>query len=278
MADRGWFQDLETGDLDGAVKVIRDGRASEPAAWPAQAVDAGFAADEDAYYAFLHEATVAAAKRETARREQATDQQLVHAIRAIDDLTETTNELAERVAEWAGSQFGESREGFDYVLEVAEREPETAVKREIIRLARTVRALDERRDGLKSVIRQEAPSVAPNLTMLADPFLAARLIALAGGLEALARKPSGTIQVLGAEDALFAHLEGHAPSPKHGIIFTHEAVRGTRPEDRGSAARALAGKLAIAARIDHYRGERHPELLEELEDRIETIQARGDTE
>ncbi len=58
--------------------------------------------------------------------------------------------------------------------------------------------------------------------------------------------------MLGAEDALFAHLKGRATSPKHGVIFTHEYVRGTRPEDRGSAARALAGKLAIAARVDHY--------------------------
>jgi rRNA biogenesis protein Nop56/Nop58 len=114
--------------------------------------------------------------------------------------------------------------------------------------------------------------------MLADPFLAARLIALAGGLKALAQKPSGTVQVLGAEDALFAHLEGHAPSPKHGIIFTHESVRGTRPADRGSAARAVAGKLAIAARIDYYRGERHADLREDLEDRIETIQQRGGAE
>jgi len=64
--------------------------------------------------------------------------------------------------------------------------------------------------------------------------------------------------VLGAEDALFAHLRGHAPSPKHGAIYTHDYVRGTHPEQRGSAARALAGKLTIAARIDHYSGTAGP--------------------
>jgi nucleolar protein 56 len=82
------------------------------------------------------------------------------------------------------------------------------------------------------------------------------------------------MQVLGAEEALFAHLRGQAPSPKHGVIFVHEAVQGTHPENRGSAARALAGKLTIAARVDHYSGERKPELDAELEERIERIQAR----
>jgi nucleolar protein 56 len=102
------------------------------------------------------------------------------------------------------------------------------------------------------------------------------LIALAGGLESLARKPAGTVQVLGAEDALFAHLAGRAPSPKHGAIYVHEAVRNTRPEDRGSAARALSGKLAIAARIDHYSGEYRESVHADLADRMATIRARAE--
>jgi nucleolar protein 56 len=125
-------------------------------------------------------------------------------------------------------------------------------------------------------VETTAPTVAPNLAALAGPVLAARLIALAGGLESLAKKPAGTVQVLGAEDALFAHLRGHAPSPKHGVIYTHEYVNGTRPADRGSAARALAGKLAIAARVDHYSGELKPQLRTDLEDRMATIRARAD--
>ncbi|MDL0141772.1 hypothetical protein PNR39_03900, partial [Halobacterium salinarum] len=80
--------------------------------------------------------------------------------------------------------------------------------------------------------------------------------------------------VLGAEDALFAHLRGHAPSPKHGVIYTHEYVRGTHPDQRGSAARALAGKLTIAARVDHYSGDRRPDLEAELDARMERIRAR----
>jgi nucleolar protein 56 len=85
----------------------------------------------------------------------------------------------------------------------------------------------------------------------------------------------GEERVLGAEDALFAHLRGRAPSPKHGVIYTHEYVRGTSPDRRGSAARALAGKLTIAARVDHYSGERKPEIDEELDERIERVRSGG---
>jgi nucleolar protein 56 len=58
------------------------------------------------------------------------------------------------------------------------------------------------------------------------------------------------------------------------VIYTHEYVRGTDPAHRGSAARALAGKLAIAARIDHYSGDRRPHLERELDERIARIRAR----
>ncbi|MXR21827.1 NOP5/NOP56 family protein, partial [Halobacterium bonnevillei] len=138
------------------------------------------------------------------------------------------------------------------------------------------RAVDlaDERDDVREYVERQAPTVAPNLSRLAGPMLAARLIALAGGLGDLAKQPSGTLQVLGAEDALFAHLRGHAPSPKHGAIYTHDYVRTTHPDERGSAARALAGKLTIAARIDHYSGDLRPELKAELDERIERIRAR----
>jgi nucleolar protein 56 len=58
------------------------------------------------------------------------------------------------------------------------------------------------------------------------------------------------------------------------VIFTHDYVRNTAPDERGSAARAVAGKLTIAARVDHYSGERRPGLDEELDERIERIRSR----
>jgi len=278
MTDDAWFAGLDPGDSDGGARRVRDGAADQPADWPAVAVESGFAADTEEYYDRLHGATVDAARAAAADEAGALDQQLVHAVRAMDDARRQANELAERVAEWGGSLDADAGTGIAYARELAATDPEAAVDRRLVGLARRVTALDDEADELQGFVSRTASDVAPNLSAMAGPVLAARLIALAGGLGDLAKMPSGTVQVLGAEDALFAHLRGNAPSPKHGIIFTHEAVRGTRREDRGSAARALAGKLTIAARVDHYSGDLRPDLQTELDERIATIQARGDGE
>nr|WP_251344339.1 NOP5/NOP56 family protein [Haloplanus sp. GDY1] len=255
---------------------MEGGSAEAPANWPARAVEAEFADDEDDYYNLLHDATVHATREAVRERERADDQQLKYSIRAMDDAERTANELAERVAEWAGALFDDAPAGVDGARGVAARDPETAAERRAVSLAERVVDLADEADDLREYVERTAPAVAPNLSRMAEPVLAARLIALAGGLDDLAKMPSGTVQVLGAEDALFAHLSGRAPSPKHGIIYTHDYVRNTRPEDRGSAARALAGKLAIAARIDHYSGDLRPSLHEELDERIATIRARAE--
>ena len=266
----GWFEGLDPDDTEAAATAIRDGSAAEPRDWPSAALSAGFADSEDAYYGRLHEATTTATETAVREREQADDQQLIHAVRALDDCRRVENELAERVAEWAGSLDSDAE-----IADLADGEPENPMSARLHSLARGVVDLREESQSLQAVVESTATSVAPNLSALAGPELAARLIALAGGLDDLAKKPSGTLQVLGAEDALFAHLRGGAPSPKHGVIYTHKYVRGTDPDERGSAARALAGKLSIAARVDNYSGEYRPELEAELDDRIARIRTRG---
>ena len=272
--DAGWFAG-HTAD-DDLRAAIRTGTADAPTDWPTAAVNAGFADDTDDYYATLQEATIEAARDAVAERQGADDQQLLHAVRAMDDATRTANELAERCHEWAATQFDDVDSGIDGAQDVASREPTDPVEERVVSLAGQIDDLAAEADELQAFIERLAPEVAPNLAEMAGPVLAARLISLAGGLDPLAKKPSGTVQVLGAEDALFAHLAGRGPSPKHGIIYTHPAVNDTRPEDRGSAARALAGKLSIAARIDHYSGDVRPEIHDELDDRMATIRARAD--
>ena len=272
----GWFQGLDPGDVEGAIEAIQTRQVTEPRRWPQEAVDSGVVEDESEYYDWLHAATLAAARTEVTERELADDQQLIHAIRSLDDCQRITNELTERVAEWAGTHDPDARVDTEYVREFAQRTPENPLEARIITFASRVSALDEETAELRQFVEHSTPEVAPNLAALAGPELTARLISLAGGLEALAKKPSGTLQVLGAEQSLFAHLGGGAPSPKHGVIYLHEAVRNTPPAQRGSAARALAGKLTIAARVDHYSGEYRPELERQLDERIERIRARGD--
>jgi nucleolar protein 56 len=278
MTDDGeaaWFAGVDPDDPGAVREAIEDGSADAPADWPALAVETGFATDEDDYYEVLREATIEATSAAAREAERAGDQQLVHAVRAMDDAERVGNELAERVAEWAGGLLDADETGVEGARAVADREPETDAEERLVALASRVDDVAGEADELRAFVERQAPAVAPNLAAMAGPVLAARLVALAGGLESLARKPSSTLQVLGAEDALFAHLRGEGSSPKHGVIFTHEYVRGTRPEERGSAARALAGKLTIAARVDHYAGDRRPELDEELDERIERIRTRN---
>lgn len=270
----GWFAGLAA-DQVGAERV-REGSADAPDAWPDRAIEAGIVTSEEAYYDRLHEATTAAARTAMEERERADDQQVIHAVRAMDDAGRMANELAERVAEWAGSRDAESGTGIDYCRELAATDPAEPADERLVSLAERAIELDDERDALERYVERVVRDAAPNLAALAGPTLAARLLALAGGLDSMAKTSSSTVQVLGAEEALFAHLRGQAPSPKHGVIYVHEYVRGTRPEKRGSAARALAGKLTIAARIDHYAGDRRPSLEADLDERMRRIRTGGE--
>ncbi|MEM0320545.1 MAG: hypothetical protein QXS67_03955, partial [Candidatus Nezhaarchaeales archaeon] len=111
-----------------------------------------------------------------------------------------------------------------------------------------------------------------NLKELIGPVLGARLIALAGGLERLAKLPASTIQLLGAEKALFRALRTGSKPPKHGVIFQYPEIHRSPKWQRGKIARALAGKIAIAARVDFFTGEYiADELKEDLKNRIKEI-------
>jgi len=117
--------------------------------------------------------------------------------------------------------------------------------------------------------------VAPNTRALVGSLLGARLIALAGGLTNLAKLPASTVQVLGAEKALFRSLRTGTRPPKHGIIFQHSIIHEAKRWQRGKIARALAGKLTIATRIDAFGGKYVGDQLRvDLEKRIEEIKER----
>jgi len=92
------------------------------------------------------------------------------------------------------------------------------------------------------------------------------LIAQAGGLSKLASFPSSTVQVIGAEKALFKHLRSGSPPPKHGLIFQHVLISTSPKHARGKIARALAAKIAIAAKADAYS---HNFIAEKLKEQFE---------
>ncbi|HLC67506.1 MAG TPA: C/D box methylation guide ribonucleoprotein complex aNOP56 subunit, partial [archaeon] len=111
--------------------------------------------------------------------------------------------------------------------------------------------------------------IAHNFASLIDPLLAARLLAYAGSLEKLARMPASTIQLLGAEKAMFRHLHEKGRSPKYGMIYNSELIQKAPAESRGKIARILSAKLMLAARIDYYSGRDDSEkMLREMKEEM----------
>jgi nucleolar protein 56 len=143
-------------------------------------------------------------------------------------------------------------------------------------LAETIDSLHNARRKLESYVTSVMQRISPNITALAGPLIGARLISLAGSLKELARKPSSTIQVYGAEKALFRSLKTGTDPPKHGIIYRVPEINSAPYWQRGKIARALAGKLSIAARIDAYADRNVGESLRNsFLSRIEEIQKQN---
>jgi nucleolar protein 56 len=114
--------------------------------------------------------------------------------------------------------------------------------------------------GLKAhyekYLKELEAEVCPNFGTVAGPTIAAKLLEHAGSLKRLAEMPSSTIQILGAEKALFRHLRNKKRNlpPKFGIIHEHQLIQKSRKEIYGKVARALADKLSIAVKVDYFKG------------------------
>ena len=265
---------------------------------------------EEKYRDLFHQIALELTKMKVREAAEKRDLFIAQAISAMDEVTKTINLFASRVREWYGLHFPEMddivRDHKDYVrlvYEIGERSNYTKenlkdydLSEEVLtklvnaaktsmganitefdlqamkNLAKITLDLYDLRTSLQEYIDEAMKEVAPNIRGLVGPLLGARLIALAGGLSKLAILPASTIQVLGAEKALFRALRTGGKPPKHGVIFQHPEIHRAPRWQRGKIARALAAKLAIAARIDAFTGEyKAEELKEELEKRIKEI-------
>lgn len=228
------------------------------------ALESGLFSDDSEYNATLREVALNLVVKKL-RASAGAEAELLQTIEALDDLNEAVNRLEERLYEWSRLHDDRRLRGRALAEALAEEEESIGV------FARAVIDLREARESVQKSLETATAQIAPNLSNLAGPLLAARMISRAGGLKRLSEMPASAIQVMGAEKALFKHLRGKAPSPKHGIIYRHPAVGGTARSLRGRAARSLAAKLAIAARIDRYSGEVNPDLKPALDSRIDKI-------
>ena len=280
MLQRYWFGDVDEQECRAAgtdpaalaerAATLRTGMESyAPIDWEV-ARDCGVVRTREEYVNLLRTVCTTLAREKIALSYQGRDVELLQMVRMLDELDNVINLLQERAAEWyqvTTPSFSRkyrslpARKMLDLIRRGARGGLSDAAD-EIERLAGT-------RTRLMREVSARADEVLPNVSALIGGLVAARLLSRAGGLSALARMPGSTIQVLGSERALFSHLRGGTPPPKHGIIFQHRRVHNAPKDVRGRVARVLAAKLAIAARLDYYRGEAVPEFIQNAQARID---------
>jgi nucleolar protein 56 len=184
----------------------------------------------------------------------APDLQLIQMVNALDDLIQTANLFSERIQSWS----------------VLPTSPE-----KLTPFTDTYKAVNREIHRLEQQIENDMQRVAPNIYTLIGPLVGARLIALAGGIDKLAHMPASTIQILGAEKALFRYKKEGGKPPKHGVIFQHALINTAARVQRGRLARMLAAKLAIAAKADAFtKRDISEELLSEMQKRVKEIRKK----
>lgn len=237
------------------------------------AIKYGFASSNDEYDKLLHELEIMLAKEQVAQT-VTPDRRIIAAVEAIEDLNETGNVLSERLKEWYIMNFEDTiLKGEELARKIIGMdEPGKAADLEIMQsFSSSLVALYETRDRIEEYLKENMPLIAPNVTGITGHILGARLLSIAGSLEKLASMPSSTIQVIGANNALFKHLKGKAPSPKHGVIFRHPLINNAPKWQRGKIARVLAAKISLASRYDFYSGDVKEDLQRELRLKVDAI-------
>jgi nucleolar protein 56 len=223
--------------------------------------------DDREYNRLLREVALEFVRREL-RSLATVEQDVLQMIEALDDMDKSINLLEERLYEWSLLHREDIARTKGLPLSLTGQGP-------IGELATTILDLRRSRQRIEEELGSSISTIAPNLSELAGPLLAARLMSRAGSLRRLSELPSSTIQIIGAEKSLFKHLKGKAPSPKHGLIYRHPAIMNAPKRLRGRLSRALSGKLSIAARIDYHSGVVSPELKTSLENRLSEIRRAG---
>ncbi len=202
----------------------------------------------------FHDVSLMLAHERVDEQLQSEDLQLIQMVNALDDLVQTANLLSERLSCWT-------------LLPTA--------KKKVKPFEKTLCAVNDEIQRLQEQIEQDINTLAPNTSAIIGPLIGARLIALAGGMQKMALMPASTIQILGAEKALFRFKKEGGKPPKHGVIFQHPSINCAPKAERGKIARLLATKISIAIRADVFTKRNiSDELQEDIKIRLQEIRKK----
>ncbi len=288
-----WDKEIELEGMFCTTKKDHIGKETLQSGFRGIAIKLRWASSQAEINELLSRVNVEMTKKELRRVKK--DKILMNAVGMLDEIDRVSNTLLERVREWYGLYFPEGARlvtSHEKFLDIASKGARKTGDRQIDKLADKTSGMDfseqdleqvaamascvldlfRRRKSLIRYVEELCKQTIPNMSGVAGPVLAARLLQLAGGLEKISRMPSSTIQLLGAEKALFRHLKGEGKAPKYGILFGHPLVQKAPKDSKGKAARLVAAKLSLAARLDMYsdrdEGER---MRKELEGQVSEI-------
>lgn len=228
--------------------------------------------------------------KESIRNSVNNDSFIMQVIAAIGELDQVCNLLSKRLREWHGlclPEISEKITNHEHFAELIASKTRTELQKEfsisetmgadleqrhvqeMILLAKQIQQLYKLRQEEDHYLQNVMQEYCPNLLELAGATIGARLLELSRGLKHLATLPASTIQLLGAEKALFRHIKTGARAPKYGVLFQHPLVQNAAKDKKGKAARLLADKLSLCARLDYFHGEfKAKEYQRELEEKF----------
>ena len=217
----------------------------------------------------------------TVKESVASDELAIQAISAIQDIDKTLSILSKRLREWYGLQNPEivlNVSDVGLIKEVLEgdsisemqAELNAADRAEIKELAKILIQILQLRSRHEVYLEGKMKEVCPNIFSVAGAAIGAKLLNSAGSLKSLATMPASTLQLLGAERAMFNFLRKKSKKmPRFGILHEHKLIAASGQKRKGKAARLVADKISIAARVDYFRGSFiGDKLLKEVEGKL----------
>jgi len=246
--------------------------------------------DENELNQFLNSVMMAKSRLSISKIERR-DKLIIQTVSALNDLEKILNTISERLREWYGLHYPEldvrdhdkfaslivehgNRKNFDNFKNSMGMELKEEDVKILQHYARQYNELYELRKEIEKYLEGTVKGEIPNLNALLGGTLAARMLALAGSLEKLAKMPSSSIQLLGAEKTLFKFLKGKEKSrpPRFGLLYLHPDVSTNKRELQGKIARVLSSKLTLAARADFYsKKDMSKELVEDYKEKLGKI-------
>jgi len=205
------------------------------------------------------------------------DNFIINTINNIEELNKVTNTLVRRLREWYGlylPEFTKELTDNEKFVELIQRKSKKQLLSEInvklgdsmgaefsnadlkpiMNLATEITKLYNLKESHELYLDRIMTRICPNMIAITGGLIGAKLVEHARSIKHLSELPASIVQLLGAEKALFRHLKSGAKSPKYGVIFDHPLISKAKRSDKGKVARALADKIAIAIKVDYFKG------------------------